>query len=203
MTDLKPRNDIKISVDVLNGLSPQRQMSNAKKEDIDGQTFVLHSLIGPDSASNAKGLNKLQEDTSRFKVKYVNSSTGQAFLLPIRSLLNLEIADGLTLADGENEDYVAEDDTKKRRVHEYLTTEMESGKDISLLQEFKVVSVEPRKQQGTDNLMYPAYCYKKFNDRIDEVNQAHKDSGAEGRADLGEIYGDFTFMNSLYAHQNL
>jgi hypothetical protein len=164
-----------------------------------GNTFILHSLIPPENVNAKNALDKMDgENTNRIRVKYVNKETGQAFLLGIRGLLNLEIAGSTTLADGENGEYDAEADTKKRRVHEYLTTEMEDGKKISLLKEFKVVAAKERTQEGTDAVMYPLYCYQRFNEKVDEINKAWKDAGNTTRADLTEVYRDFTFTQSLY-----
>ena len=132
MKNLTGKTDIKISIDVLNGLSPQRNMSNAKKEDIIDQTFVLHSLVTADP-SLPKKLDKMDtETTPRIKVKYVNKATAQSFLLPIRSLLNLEVASTVT-KDGDNDEYDATADEAKKRVHEHLIAELEDSKSISLL----------------------------------------------------------------------
>jgi hypothetical protein len=57
---------------------------------------------------------------------------------------------------------------------------------------FYVVSVKDR-IQSTGNIMYPPYCYQAFSDEIETLR------ATDPKADLGPIYQNYDFMQSLYA----
>jgi hypothetical protein len=179
--------EIKIGIDVLNALAPKRGMLNAKESDLKDQVFVLHSMVtnDPDKSTDLKAVG---EDNTFVKAKYVNKENSKAFLVPIRSLLNMDVA----TIDSDNTEFTAE--TPTMRVHEWLINSIEDKKDVNLPGEFKVVNVENRKQEGTDNVMYPPYCYAAYNERVKELR-----ADPEWDGTLDSIYNDFEFMTGLYA----
>lgn len=188
--------EIKISMEVLNSLSPQRGMLNAKAEDLKDQTFNLHSMVAPDKKKTQ--LEKADGDNLFVKARYVNSKNSKAFLIPIRGLLSLNVVE----LGSENVKY-EEGTTQVSKVHEYLMEHIgPDGKNISLPATFTVVSVKERIQESTGSVMYPPYCYDRFNEKVKEARATDPD------APLDAIYNDFEFMQSLYAdgrsdrHQN-
>jgi len=192
MANLKTA-EIKIGIDVLNALAPKRGMLNAKAEELmgtdgDGQLFVLHSMVtnDPDKATDLK---KVGEDNNFVKAKYVNKVNSKAFLVPIRSLLNMNVA----MIDSDNTEF-DKDNTPTMRVHEWLINSIEDKKEVNLPGEFKVVAVENRIQEGTDNVMYPPYCYAAYNEKVKELREDPEWDGT-----LDAIYNDFEFMTGLYA----
>jgi hypothetical protein len=64
---------------------------------------------------------------------------------------------------------------------------------VSLPMSFYVVSVKDRIQESTGNIMYPPYCYQAFSDEIETLR------ATDPKADLGPIYQNYDFMQSLYA----
>jgi hypothetical protein len=76
------------------------------------------------------------------------------------------------------------------KVNDYLL-EKSDGSGVSLPM-FYVVSVKDRIQESTGNIMYPPYCYQAFSDEIET-------RATDPKADLGPIYQNYDFMQSLYA----
>lgn len=181
--------DIKISIDVLNALAPKRGMLNAKESDLKGQTFVLHSMV-TNEASRSTDLKAVGEDNTFVKARYINKANSKAFLVPIRSLLNMDVA----ALDSDNSEY--DENTQTMRVHEYLIDSIEDKKEVSLPKEFTVVNVAKRMQEGTDNVMYPPYCYAAYNEKVKELRADPEYDAKDG---LDAIYNDFEFMTGLYA----
>lgn len=178
--------DVKISLDVLNSLSPQKGMLNAPIKELENQVFNLHSMVAPKDGS-AKLDGVAGADTMMVRARYVNAANGKSFLIPIRGLLNLGIVEL-----GGNTPY-EETDEEPTKVHEWLMEHIKDGaKSYSLPDSFKVVSVKPREQKGTGHIMYPPYCYEAFNAKVDELR---KD---DPNAVLDPIYNDFDFMTGLY-----
>jgi hypothetical protein len=62
---------------------------------------------------------------------------------------------------------------------------------VSLPMSFYVVSVKDRIQESTGNIMYPPYCYQAFSDEIETLR------ATDPKADLGPIYQNYDFMQSL------
>lgn len=188
--------EFKISMEVLNSLSPQRGMLNAKAEDLKDQTFTLHSMVAPENRKAQ--LEKPTEDNLFVKARYVNTKNSKAFLIPIRGLLNMAVVE----LGSENVEF-EEGETETTRVHEYLMEHIKGdAKAIGLPEKFTVVSVKDRVQESTGRTMYPPYCYDRFNARVKELRDA------DPKASLDPIYQDYEFMQSLYAderadrHQN-
>jgi hypothetical protein len=78
------------------------------------------------------------------------------------------------------------------KVNDYLL-EKSTDKGVSLPMSFYVVSVKDRIQESTGNIMYPPYCYQAFSDEIETLR------ATDPKADLGPIYQNYDFMQSLYA----
>lgn len=186
---------ITISQDVLNSLAPQKGMLNAKKGDLINHVFNLHSIVAPSTSKKKADLDKFDaEGTMLIKARYVNAKNKKAFLIPIRGLLNLDIAQ----IDGKNKnDKYVPDTTPTAKLHEHLMEINSEGKGSELPASFTVVSVEDRKQEGTGHTMYPPYCYQAFSERVNELRKVDPD------ADLSSIYSDFEFMQGLYAEDRM
>lgn len=183
-------NEIKISMEVLNSMSPQKGLLTAKKADLENQVFTLHSIVVPSDKKSTLD-SKPSEDNLFVKARYVNSANKKSFLIPIRGLLNLDIAQ---LPSGtKNVKYDAET-TATMKVHEFLMEGAGEGKAV-LPQSFTVLSVEDRKQESTGRTMYPPYCYDAFSDRVKELRDA------DPKASLDSIYQDYDFMQGLYAEE--
>ena len=194
------KKDFTISMEVLSSLAPKKGMLNASESDLMGTdgasgTFELHSLVPGDKRKT--NLSTAHEDNMYVKARYINKTTKRSFLVPIRGLLNMS----LVQLGSENATFT--EDTPAMKVHEYLMEVIGDGsKPAALPETFTIVSVKDRVQQGTDNIMYPPYCYDAFNDRVKALRDADKD------ASLDEVYNDFEFMTGLYAtersarHQN-
>lgn len=181
---------VTIAMSVLNALSPQPRMLNTKKEEIENQVFTLHSVFASRDTTNNKervaDLGKVNDDLNFVKAKYM-SEKGKAYVIPIRALLGLDIA----VVTSENDTIT--DETPRIKVYERLT-ELGSATDkVALPETFTVLSVVPATQRGTDNVMYPQYMYKRFNERVKELQEN------DANADLAPIYSDFSFISSLYA----
>jgi hypothetical protein len=182
---------VTISLEVLNALAPQKGMLNAKADDLNDQVFELHSLVAPEkskktSLTDLKTYDK--DDTMLLKARYVNAKTKKAFLIPIRGLLNLDIAQ----LDGKAGKYIA-GTTPTIKVHEHLLEKATAAAPGELPPSFTVVSVEDRKQIGTGYTMYPHYCYQEFTDAIDALR------AVDAEADLSSVYNNYEFMQGLYA----
>jgi hypothetical protein len=65
----------------------------------------------------------------------------------------------------------------------------------SLPMSFYVVSVKDRIQESTGKCAAPPYCYQAFSDEIERAT--------DPKADLGPIYRNTDFMQSLYAGEDL
>lgn len=183
---------ITISQDVLNSLSPQKGMLNAKSGDLLDQTFNLHSIVIP-TGKKAKDLDKYDADsTMLIKARYINASNKKSFLIPVRGLLNLDIAQ----VDSKNAKYDPLT-TATVKVHEHLLEVGTSGKSSELPPSFKVVAVTNRLQEGTGHIMYPPYCYKDFSDAVNDLRKVDEN------ADLSSIYTNYEFMNGLYAEDRM
>jgi hypothetical protein len=192
--------EITISVGVLNLLSPRKNMMNAAKNDLinatskKGYKFDLHSMVTNEVGKSTSLTDENNEDLSYVKAKYINSETDQSFTIPIRSFLGLETVKTST----DNDEYEA-GVTKTSRVSEHLLAATKEGKDtIALPKSFTVVSVTTRRDKPAPDDkhdVYPAYCYKDFNVRVKEIN----DAAAEAKevADIRPIYADISFMQGL------
>jgi hypothetical protein len=177
---------ITISLDVLNALSPQKGMLNASVKELEKQTFTFHSIVAP--TDRVADLMAVSEDNSYVKARYVNPKTKKSFLIPIRGLLNL----GLVQMGTTNVKAVPAA-TVISKVNDWLLEKATEGKGVNLPESFYVVSVKDRVQEGTGNIMYPAYCYQEFSDKIEELR------ATDPKADLGPIYQNYDFMQGLYA----
>jgi hypothetical protein len=175
-----------ISLDVLNALSPQKGMLNASAKELENQQFTFHSLVAP--PKRAADLTAVSEDNSYVKARYINSKTKKSFLIPIRGLLNLGLVQ-LGTTKGKALDPKAE----ITKVNDYLLEKSTDGKGVSLPATFFVVSVKDRVQEGTKQIMYPPYCYQAFSDEIEKLR------AVDANADLGPIYQNYDFMQSLYS----
>lgn len=180
-----------IGIEVLNALSPKRGMINAAAADLMNQTFSLHSMVTNDPTKSTD-LKAVGDDNTFVKAKYVNKENSKSFLVPIRSLLNLDVAE---IPEGEGEGFKA-GETPVKRVHEWLTNAIEGAKTVKLPGEFKVVDVVDRVQEGTDNVMHPPYHYVAYNQRVKAIQEDPDYDPATG---LDAIYNDFNFMTELYA----
>ena len=184
---MKKQGIINISMDVLSSLSPQRGMLSAAVKDLLDQTFVLHSVVTTDPEKD-NSLTETSEDNIFVKARYVNKDNSKSFTIPIRGLLNMDIAQ--LAKDGDKFD----ENTETAKMHEYLLEKITGESEIGLPPEFKVVSVVPRVQAGTENVMYPPHCYKAFNKRVEEVRESENYDGT-----LNAVYSDFDFMQSIYS----
>lgn len=183
---------ITISQEVLNSLAPQKGMLNAKSSDLENQVFNLHSIVAP--TGKKADLVKAGDDSMLIKARYVNAKNKKAFLIPIRGLLNLDIAK----IDGKNKnDKFVPGTTPTFKVHDHLLEIGVDGKGADLPDSFSVVAVSERKQEGTGHTMYPPYCYQAFSDRVNELRKVDAD------ADLSSIYSDYDFMQGLYAEDRM
>jgi hypothetical protein len=81
------------------------------------------------------------------------------------------------------------------KVNDYLLEKSTDGKGVSLPMSFYVVSVKDRIQESTGNIMYPP-CYQAFSDEIETLR------ATDPKADLGPIYQNYDFMQSLYAEKD-
>ena len=184
---------VTISLEILNALAPQKGMLNASSDDLLNQEFELHSLVAPDTSKKAsmtdlKTFDK--DDTQLIKARYVNTKTKKAFLIPLRGLLNLDIAQL-----GAKAEKFVEGTTPTAKVHEHLLEKATAALPGELPASFTVVSVKDREQIGTGYIMYPHYCYQEFTDAIDALRAVDKE------ATLDSIYNDYTFMQGLYAKE--
>lgn len=182
--------EIKISMEVLNSLSPQKGMLNAKATDLENQVFVLHSVVAPTGRKAGLDGKTGDDDNLYVKARYVNAANKKSFLIPIRGLLNLEIAQ---MPEKTKNVKFEEGVTPTVRVHEHLIESITDGKAASLPQSFTVVSVADRIQEGTGYTMYPPYCYDKFSEAVNALREA------DPNASLDSIYSNYEFMQGLYA----
>lgn len=184
--------EVKISLEVLNALVPNKSMLNAKASDLEGQKFVLHSMVvspSPDKKARNKELMKAGDDTNFIKARYVNESNSKAFLVPIRGLLGMKIVE----AGAKNAKFDP-DTTPTKQLADYLVEKATDSTPATLPPSFTVVNVAPRIQESTGAIMYPPYCYQEFQDKVDELRKDDKD------ASLDPIYQDIAFMSSLYSN---
>jgi hypothetical protein len=72
-------------------------------------------------------------------------------------------------------------------VNDYLLEKSTDGKGVSLP---CLSKIESKKALGT---LYPPYCYQAFSDEIETLR------ATDPKADLGPIYQNYDFMQSLYA----
>jgi len=182
---------VTISLEILNALAPQKGMLNASSDDLLNQEFELHSLVAPERAkktsmTDLKTFDK--DDTQLIKARYVNVKTKKAFLIPLRGLLNLDIAQ----LGGKTEKFI-EGTTPTAKVHEHLLEKATAALPGELPPSFTVVSVKDREQVGTGHIMYPHYCYQAFTDAVDALTKV------DANADLSSVYSDYTLMQGLYA----
>jgi hypothetical protein len=77
-------------------------------------------------------------------------------------------------------------------VNDYLLEKSTDGKGVSLPMSFYVVSVKDRIKKALGTLC-PPYCYQAFSDEIETLR------ATDPKADLGPIYQNYDFMQSLYA----
>lgn len=182
--------EIKISMEVLNSLSPQKGMLNAKAGDLQDNVFVLHSVVAPTGKKSTLDGKSGEDDNLYVKARYVNSSNKKSFLIPIRALLNLEIAKMPEKTKNVKFDAAT---METIRVHEHLIETITDNKPTLLPQTFTVVAVENRVQEGTNNIMYPPYCYDRFSEAVKKLREN------DAEASLDPIYSDYEFMQSLYA----
>lgn len=182
--------EVKISLDVLNALVPNKGMLNAKATDLEGQKFILHSMVvspSPDKKVRSKELMKAGDDTNFVKARYVNEKTSKAFLVPIRGLLSMKIIDGSAAKFDPTT-------TPTKQLADYLVEKASDNAPAMLPPSFTVVHVTPRIQESTGAIMYPPYCYDEFQAKVDEIRKEDKD------ASLDAVYQDVAFMSSLYSN---
>jgi hypothetical protein len=177
--------NITISLEVLNGLSPQKGMLNAAAADLEKQVFVLHSTVAPKDKS--KDLMSVDDDNSYVKARYMNTKTKKSFLIPIRGLLNLGLVQMGTVSPKVTAN------TQVTKVNDWLLETAVDGRGVSLPESFYVVSVKNRVQEGTKAVMYPPYCYVAFNEKVEALKKE------DPNADLSSIYQNYDFMQGLYS----
>lgn len=182
------KNKVMISVEVLNALAPQRGLLTGAVKDLLDQTFVFHSVSARE-ADTETSLVEASEDNQLVRARYVNKESNKSFIIPIRGLLNLDVA---ALKATDNEEFDPEN-TDTVKMHEHLLESISGKEEIALPPQFKIVHVAERRQEGTDNIMYPPYCYKAFNERADKLNK-----DPENKTGILSLYQDIAFMQSLH-----
>lgn len=182
--------EIKIGLEVLSSLVPQRGMLNAKAEDLEGQKFVLHSMVvrpTKEGKAGNKDLAKPTGDTLFVKARYINEKTKKAFLVPIRGLLGLDVASLPT----KNAKFDPAS-TPTEKLADQLMEKATDTAPATLPESFTVVAVTNRIQESSGQIMYPPYVYEEFVNAVETLRADDKE------ADLGPIYQDVAFMQSLY-----
>jgi len=180
---------VKISLDNLNLLTPQRQMLLSSINDLQGKVFVLGGKMtaDPSISTNMEGEN---EDIQRIKLKFIEEVNRKHLAMNVRGLLNLEV-----MADGTGK--FKKGETQTIRVYEHMQEESAgSNKSVEFPRKFEIVHAEERTNEQGD-VLYPAYYYVDFNNREKELREAFTISNPGEEFDRGVMYQDQDFLNEL------
>ena len=193
MANLTPK-DVKISLELVNSLSPQRSMIGATTDELRNQEFLLHSetISVPDGSTDLTDADN--KNAGQVKIIYMNTVTNQTFTIPVRTLLGMQVV----LDNSDNEEFVP-GKTKTMKVHEHLLKQTEGDvTEVSLPKNIKIKGIEDElSRDGKKNKVYPYYMYEEFNKRVKALRE--EAAKAEVEADLRGIFQDREFINSLYA----
>lgn len=196
---MKKADPIKVSVDVLNTMSPQKSMVIQAAKKLVDQKFNLHSLIVSDVKNESgKDLTQSSEENNFVKVRYVNEETNEAFVIPVRQLLNLDVAESVATLE-EFKAKTDDESIKVAKVHENMMEEADEAGEAVLPASFVVVNVAPRTQKvGTKDVeMYPAYYHKNFNAEVARREKEGDFDADNGETAVSSVYQDFSFMSDL------
>lgn len=168
--------NVKISKEVIASLLPQRNLLNAKTEDLLNQTFNLNSVIESDEFDN---------DNDRIegpvRLRFMNDKTNTIMTFPIRALLYSE---STPVTDVKKYDH---ETSEKEVVHAKLLEQAANNDDVKIPESFTIMHVEERKN-AAGNVVYPTYSYQAFQERVDAMKEGE---------DITDIYTDFNFMSTL------
>ena len=172
------KDPIIISKNVLTSLMPQRNLLNAPKDLLLGRTFALNSIVENDAYSN--DLESVSNDNGRVTFRFQDKESNAVMKFPIRSILYANVTT-------EKDHTKFNKDSDVDVMHKVLLEQSATKDDVTLPEEFTIISVEDRKNLAGDTI-YPSYSYQKFQDRI---------AALKAGEDQGTIYADFSFIGSL------